>query len=260
MRRKILITFGLVLTIISLSFSVNAEDIDSSNTEIKIVTTDNYYNVEETIILKGNSEDIIKNIGFWIHDGSQDVTISVNGENIDYEVSNSIYTTNLTDLEIKENSQPTVKITYRIDNDNYNKGIIRNTSSFKVTFDGDILQTSTNLISGTTINLNLYKQTAAESDFNLYLIIVIVILIFLLLIVLLSSSRKPKQKKVKKSIIESEELLSTKKTLLMSILKDVEKKHRAKDISDETYHKLKNHYKNEAIETMKKLEDMGSKI
>jgi len=43
--------------------------------------------------------------------------------------------------------------------------------------------------------------------------------------------------------------------LLLSILKDIEKKHRSKDISDETYHKLKDEYKQQAVEVMKKIED-----
>ena len=44
------------------------------------------------------------------------------------------------------------------------------------------------------------------------------------------------------------------------VLKDIEKKHRAKQISDDTYHKLRDQYKQEAVETMKQLEDKKSKI
>ena len=51
-------------------------------------------------------------------------------------------------------------------------------------------------------------------------------------------------------------MLATKKALLLSLLKDVEKKHRAKDISDETYNKLKEEYKQQAVTVMKKLEDI----
>ena len=46
----------------------------------------------------------------------------------------------------------------------------------------------------------------------------------------------------------------------MQLLKDIEKRHRAKKISDDTYHKLKDHYKNEAVETMKKMEDIKSEV
>jgi len=46
----------------------------------------------------------------------------------------------------------------------------------------------------------------------------------------------------------------------MEILKDIEKQHRAKQISDDTYHKLKEQYKHEAVDAMKKLEDVKSKV
>jgi hypothetical protein len=262
MRRNIIISLSIAISIIALSLSISAQEISSSNTDIKINKTDNFYTVEETINLDGTSDNIIEIIDFWIQDGAQDVTIYVNSENIDYDVSDNIYTANISELEIKENSQPTITINYKLNLENniFQKEIVRDTKSFKLTFDEKILQTSTELISATSISLYLYEPLEAESDLNMYLIIGIVILLVLLIIVIISKTRKPKPTKTKKGVIESEELLSTKKTLLMSILKDVEKKHRSKDISDDTYHKLKNHYKNEAVETMKKLEDMGSKI
>ena len=58
---------------------------------------------------------------------------------------------------------------------------------------------------------------------------------------------------------ESEELLQAKKTLLMTSLKDIEKQHRGKKISDDTYHKLKNYYKQQAVDAMKKLDEFESK-
>ena len=45
----------------------------------------------------------------------------------------------------------------------------------------------------------------------------------------------------------------------MNILKEIEKQHRSKHISDDTYHKLKEQYKNEAVEAMKKLDDMKTR-
>ncbi len=262
MRRINLIVTILIISITALSFSISAEEINSSNNDIKINTNEDFITVEEIIILSGPSEENIGIIRFWIQDGAQDVTISVNTENLEYETQDNIYTTNLSALEIKENSQPTVKINYKLNKENeyLQKEIIRNTSSFVVTFDENILYRSTNLISGTSINVYLYQQTSIESDLNLYLIIGIVILLVILIIVIINTTRKPKPTKAKKSIIESEELLSTKKSLLLSLLKDVEKQHRSKEISDETYHKIKEHYKNEAVETMKKLEDISSKV
>ena len=46
----------------------------------------------------------------------------------------------------------------------------------------------------------------------------------------------------------------------MSILKDIEKQHRSKQISDDTHHKLKEYYKQQAVEIMRKLEDKESEV
>jgi len=88
----------------------------------------------------------------------------------------------------------------------------------------------------------------------------VILLIILLGITGLYSIKKPKAGKIKDTSAGSEELLSTKKMLLMDLLKDIEKQHRAKKISDDTYHKLKDQYKQEAVETMQKLEKTKSKV
>jgi len=76
------------------------------------------------------------------------------------------------------------------------------------------------------------------------------------------SIAQAKQKSTKKKDMSSgsEEFLSTKKTLLMELLKDLEKQYRAKKISDDTYHKIKEQYKQEAVDTMKKLENFNSEV
>ena len=63
-------------------------------------------------------------------------------------------------------------------------------------------------------------------------------------------------RETKKTVAESEETLATKKTLLLSLLKDLEKQYRAQSISDETYNKIKDEYKQQAVDAMKKLDDL----
>jgi hypothetical protein len=261
MRRAILIILGIIISIAIMSSTVNAVDIDSSSHEVKIITGENDITVEETIILQEPSDEK-KFISFWIQNDAQDVIISIDNENLDYEIANNIYTINLSTVDIIGLSQPTIEITYKLNKEkkSYQNELIRNTSSFKVTFDGDILYTSTNLVSGTSINVFLYQPTTTETILSWYLILGIVVLLILLVVVTFYLIRKPKPTKKKERAIESEEFLTTKKALLMSLLKDVEKQHRLKEISDDTYHKLKEHYKNEAVVTMKKLDDMKSKI
>ncbi len=262
MRRAILIILGIIISIAILPSTVNAVDMSASSHEVKITTGEDDIAVEETIILLGTSDEYIIAISFWIQNDAQDVKISINNQNLEYETADNILTINLSTLEIKENSQPTLEITYKLSKEKeyYQKEVIRNTSSFEVTFDGNILYTSTNLISGASINVLLYQPTTTEETLSWYLTLGIVLLLIILVVVTFYSIRKPKPTKVKERAIESEELLTTKKALLMSLLKDVEKQHRLKEISDDTYHKLKDHYKNEAVVTMKKLDDMKSKI
>jgi uncharacterized metal-binding protein len=81
-------------------------------------------------------------------------------------------------------------------------------------------------------------------------LIVIIVLALLLLLF------KKQRSKTKKTIAESEETLTTKKTLLLSLLKDLEKQYRAQSISDETYNKIKDEYKQQAVDALKKLDDL----
>jgi hypothetical protein len=73
---------------------------------------------------------------------------------------------------------------------------------------------------------------------------------------LVRPTKKQATTKKKQTVGDSEELLSIKKTLLMEILKEIEKQHRSNKISDDTYNKLKDEYKQDAVQTMKKLEDL----
>jgi len=149
-----------------------------------------------------------------------------------------------------------VKISYTLNKDgkNFKKTIISNTTSISVEFDKNNLYNGENLLTGTSFNLLLYKP--AETPVSWYIIISVVLLVILLVVSTAYSFRKQKLSKIKEIAGESEELLNTKKLLLMSILKDIEKQHRAKQISDDTYNKLKDQYKQQAVDTMKKLEEM----
>ena len=127
-----------------------------------------------------------------------------------------------------------------------------------VVFDQKEIFTGTNLALGATINLKLYEPTEPTLDW--YVTVFMILLIILIVVLVIYGFRKQKSAKIKEIAGESEELLSTKKTLLLSLLKDIEKQHRSKQISDDTYHKLKERYKQEAVEAMKQLEDIKSKV
>ncbi|MFO7677321.1 MAG: hypothetical protein R6V50_02935 [Thermoplasmatota archaeon] len=102
-------------------------------------------------------------------------------------------------------------------------------------------------------SLRILLHQPTEAPVN----IMYIILIFILVVILIASTlllMRKQRRNIKKSVTESEEVLKSKKALLLSVLKDVEKKHRAKEISDATYTKLKEDYKQQAVDVMKKLE------
>jgi len=137
-------------------------------------------------------------------------------------------------------------------------GMLSASNSISVTFDQEEIFTGTNLALGATIDLQLYQP--AEPTLDLYITFLIILLVILIVVIAMYALRKQKSAKIRVIAGGSEELLTTKKALLMSLLKEVEKQHRANQISDDTYHKLKERYKQEAVEAMKQLEDMKSKV
>jgi hypothetical protein len=99
----------------------------------------------------------------------------------------------------------------------------------------------------------LYSPTEAPLNITMIVLVFAIVLIVLALLLFLLKKQRSKSKK---AIAESEETLTTKKTLLLSLLKDLEKQYRAKSISDETYTKIKDEYKQHAVDVMKKLDDL----
>ena len=163
-------------------------------------------------------------------------------------------------MEIEFSSQPSIEITYTLDKNikNFQKDLLRNTSAIEITFNDNILHAGSNLATGSSLELLLYQPT--ETPLSIYLIIGILLVVILLAVVTSYMLRRQRVTKIKKIASESEELLTTKKGLLMELLKELEKQHRANQISDDTYHKLKEQYKQETVEAMKHLEDMKSEV
>ena len=259
--KRILIFLASSIIVASLIVStVSAEYISSGSHEIEISTTEEKITVKETIILQGSSDEHIGIISFWIQDGAEEVSIVVKGSSVSHTTSDNEYITNLSSLEIEMDSEPKIEITYKLDKntENFQKELLRNTSYIKVTFNDNVLYTCNNIASGMSFTLSLYQPT--ETTLSTYIIVAVVLIIVLLAVVSFYFMRRQKTSKIKKIAIESEELLATKKALLMNLLKDIEKQHRAKEISDDTYNKLKEQYKQEAVEAMKELEDMKSKV
>ena len=236
---------------------VHGEELNAKTHSIVINTNDNVLTIKETITINGESNQTYGIIEFWVQSEAQNIDVIISNNQVSSTpIGNNTYACNISSFNIRMDSEIQVEISYTLDKDikNFKKTIIRNTSTLTVEFDKNIILEEDYLKAGTYFSLQLYKPT--ETPISWYIIISISLLIILLVVFTAYLFRKQKLSKVKEIAGESEELLNTKKLLLMSILKDIEKQHRVKQISDDTYNKLKDIYKQQAVETMKKIEDM----
>jgi hypothetical protein len=261
MKKTLAITIAIAIMV--LAFSTNtlyANEISTDTHQIQITTNDNQISIKETIKIQGNSNENYETITFWIQNGAKNIKININNTQIAYTASNNEYTCNISSMNIKQNTLLTVILNYNLEKQDENffeKQIMRNTTKISITIDGENKLTAEDTIMGSSFTFQI-DEISEENQITLYLAILIILLIILLAVLMTYKSKKQQKTKTKDTLGASEELLSTKKTLLMTLLKDIEKQHRANKISDDTYHKLKEQYKHEAVEAMKKLEDMKS--
>lgn len=257
------ITISLMLCILMITalpmITVGAEDVYTEDHKIIITTEDNVISIEEDITIIGDSNDTYSTIYFWIQSGAEDVSILVNTNPVTPIVTNNGYLCDISLLNIVQNSSMEVLISYKLSKNDliFQKGILRFTKSISVKFDGIDLYSARDTKANSHFSIQLYVPT--ETPLSVYVIAIIFLLVVLVIVLTVFSFRKQKLKIVD-SGSESEEFLITKKTLLMTVLKDIEKQHRANQLSDDTYHKLKEIYKQQAVEAMKKIEDSKSKV
>jgi hypothetical protein len=249
-----------VLLMLSNSF-VNGEEIKADSHNIIITTMDNSLQVTETLkIIDEESNQIYDAIILWLQNGANNTNILINKNNVVYTSDGNEYRCDIIPLNITMDTPLEIEVSYSLNKDivKLSKTIVYNTSSLSVKFDGKEIYSSKKLVSGSSFDITLTRTI--EAELNLYYPVIIGTLVLILFVTIFYSYKKQKTIQVKQEAGESEELLNTKKTLLMETLKDIEKRHRAKEISDDTYHKLREQYKQQAVETMKKIEDMKSKI
>ncbi|MGF3553986.1 MAG: hypothetical protein ACQXXF_01755 [Thermoplasmatota archaeon] len=263
--KKTLIISALSLSMILILFTstIHAQNLDIINHEITLTTKENEdIEVKENILLQSNIVEPVFMIDFWIQKQAKDVVILVNGTEYAYINDETRFSVNISILKIKIGDQLRVEIIYILDKDtqNFEKKFFQNTASFSMVYDNKMIFSSINIAKGAQLTIPIYKIVKTEQPLTIYYIIIIILLIIILLTFAFIFKLK-KVAKVTKISSPTEEVLKTKKTLLMSLLKELEKQYRAKEISDDTYHKLKEQYKQETVETMKKLDDlMKSKV
>jgi len=216
--------------------------------EVDVTTGDTGFSLNEKINVTRETNDTM--FLLWIQGEATNVVVSVNGEPIVVTRVNNTFVCNISSFNT---TSITFIVTYMLPKTTtvLEKHVLYNTSSFTVSYDDETLFSGNTLSRDATLSFSLVKHVKTEMVGG-YLIYLLILLIILLLVLAFYTVRK---RTVKPLPYESEELLATKKTLLMNVLKEIEKKHRAKEISDESYRHLKDEYKRDAVEVMRKLEE-----
>ena len=260
--KRILSLMLIVLLAFSVLYPITSASDTGITTErqtIEISSSEKGLLVEENIPANNSGNENATIIRFWIQQGAEDVKVLAvdSGVELTPLVSGNTRECNLTEynLTLEPGDAFDIRLTYTLSNnpENFEKTLLYDTTSLSVTFNGRELYHGEHLSSDTSLNLLLYLPS--EAPWNMMYIIIVFLLVILLIASTLIILRKQRSK-VRSAIIESEELLKIKKALLLSSLKDIEKQHRSKTISDDTYTKLKDEYKQQAVNVMKKLEDI----
>jgi len=260
--RKILLCLLLVcaLTIILPKTLASEEGMITLDHIITISTKENYLSVTEELAIQGDSNESYNILSSWIQTGAYDINLIVNSNKPDSRKEDSNkFLFNISSLGLLKEDKIEVSLSYKLEKDiDFTKTVLRDTDSISVTFDGNKIFSGTDLQNDANFKLQLYKPPEPTLDW--YITVLIILLLVIVIFLTLYTFKKQKSQKIKEPIGSSEEFLSTKKALLMELLKDIEKKYRSKQISDETYNKLKEKYKHEAVEAMKQLEDLKLKV
>jgi len=256
----IILALSIVILLLISQPTINAQDLDAVNHEITITTQDNKnLKIIESIIMQLNTNESLYTLDFWIQNEANNVDVFVNDIRYTYVKDETKYSINISTLGVKIGDQINAEISYILDKNtqNFEKKLFRNTDSIIVTYDNKILYSGLDNNKGAQLIIPIYKtvEPVMESLYIYY--ILIAILLIVIIVIFIYNLRLRKKPKTKEIISTTEEVLTTKKSLLMSLLKDLEKQYRAKEISDDTYHKIKEQYKQEAVETMRRLDDIS---
>ncbi len=249
-KRAILAIIALIMIVTGGAMLAYGQEIN-----IDIKTETEKISVVENITVDSEQIDFID---IWEY--PLDRIVVINGNTVTLpEMYNLPYSINLTEQNIALSDYYEVKYSLSKDTTSFGKIFIYNTTSILVTFDGDLIFAADTLEKQISFTVELQKPTQSQTTketIPTWVYIIIIILVVLLIVLFAISTKKQKSTTKKEGIGGSEELLTTKKALLMETLKEIEKRHRGKQISDDTYHKLKDEFKQDAVESMKKLEDL----
>jgi hypothetical protein len=233
---------------------------------VTVTLTDKGLFVTEDIKATNNAQENTTLLRFWFQQDAQDIAVTAGPSSVDLVpytlTSGNVRTCNLSaaNLTIPPGTSLSLRLTYDLSSsaETFEQTLLYDTTLFTVSYNDQTLYQGEHLVARndatSTLQIRLFKPT--EAPLSMTVIIILFVLAVAVLGILLFILQRKRTRTKKTTLGESEETLSTKKTLLLSLLKDLEKQYRAKSISDETYTKLKDEYKQQAVDAMKRLDDV----
>lgn len=258
-RKRNIILLGIMILFALLLPNVASSDEHINENVIKISEINQSYQIKEKITYSLPQSNDTVYYSFILPEQASDLKIYVENNVINNAINNaSLYHVNLSELNLSKN-EITVDLTYFIplETTMFSKTLYYNTSKTEVFYENEKISSNTNQIAPSTFQVKLTKLTD-DVSFNLYTLILIVLLIVIIIVTSWYGFFKKKNGQARKRNFESSEVLTTEKKLLLDVLKEIEKMHRNQKISDDSYHKLKTHYKQQTVEIMSVLEDIKS--
>ena len=263
---SIVIALPLIL-LLSMTISALADtQIAIQRQEITIDLIDQGLSIKEHLTYENTDATNISLLTFSIPPGASQIEIITTSGDLFliYPIDDTSYEINLSENNIlfTQGDNIVLQLTYFLptNTETFQKIILYDTTYLSVEFNDRTIYQGENLLFNENIknslSLALYRPT--EAPLNLTTLIIIFSLVVIIILIMLVLVRKKRAPSVSTEG-ESQELLTTKKTLYLAMLKDIEKQHRGKQISDETYTKLKSEYKQHAVTVMQKLEDITKK-
>ena len=240
---RFVVVATVMLMFAMMTFQVIAIEIKSYDVSLEKVN-EGYKVIEHVVVERNNDTSIV----VWIQGEANSVSIEVNGSKVNFSTSGNLYSINLTGLK-----NPDISIYYYLpeSTEKFMKQILYRCKEFTIKLNGEIVYQGTNLSEGSHISFSIKERVIERVNYYMYSTL---FLLLILVIVLAYSVRSKKRIETKGS--ESPELLKAKKELLMNVLKEIEKKYRSKELSEEVYNRLKEDFKRETVNVVRKLDEI----
>ena len=256
--RTPLIVAGLGLTLVLMSTAAHGYDnLTMDPYQITISSKEGLYKIQEDVILHPSTAH--PNISCWIPSNAHDIVFYVDGREIsNYTIEGNKY--NLDTSGFNFSGEIHLSISYILSGSTkkFSKDFIYPTLNLSIILDEEVLFNKVSLPEDGAIHIPLPSYVEETAVVSWYIAALLVLLFILIVVLVVYIIRKQKMESIKEKALKSKDVLETEKELLFELLKEIEKRYRAKKISDDTYHKLKGYYKQRTVEIMKNLEEMNS--